>query len=71
MRGKSKKNAKRIAVFMAVVFFLAGAYPALLKAGNCEIAFYRCINDPLWVGNFLGQVYCGTGYLFCKKYVES
>ena len=71
MKNNTKRNTKRIAFILAVVFFLIVASPVFVKANNCEIAFYRCIHDPLWVGNFLGQIYCGAGYLFCKKYIEN
>jgi hypothetical protein len=70
MKGNWKKYTKRIAFFMAIVFFLIGASPALLEADGCEAAYYRCVIDPFVIGHFLGSIYCITGYLFCKKYVE-
>lgn len=42
-----------------------------MEAGGCEDAFMRCIYDPFILMNTMtGGIYCGAGYLFCKKYIE-
>ena len=55
-------------IFTCLVFCL-NAVP--LEAGRCEDAFMRCMNDPFIIMTAMtGGIYCGAGYLFCKKYIE-
>jgi len=54
-------------VFM-VLFLCVGMID--LHSGGCENAFMRCSQDPYWQAVAFGVVYCVTGYVFCKKYIE-
>jgi len=54
-------------VFM-VLFLCIGMID--LHSGGCENAFMRCSQDPYWQAVAFGVVYCVTGYVFCKKYIE-
>jgi hypothetical protein len=62
----------------AAFLLLAAGFLAILAPGIhaavCEEAFIRCIYDPdvNQFMNFMGSgvIYCGLGYVFCKKYIE-
>ena len=69
MKQKSKRmKGMTIGVLIIVLFFCVGMID--LYSGDCERAFMRCANDPLWQAVLFGGVYCITGYVFCKKYIE-
>lgn len=43
-----------------------------IEPGPCEMAFFRCFEDPLWRGApIAGLFHCILGYAFCKKYIDS
>jgi hypothetical protein len=42
----------------------------VVHSGECEEALLRCSHDPYWQAVAFGVVYCVTGYVFCKKYIE-
>ena len=64
----------RAAAVLVLAAVLLGPCAAGLGAGVCEEAFVRCIYDPdvNQLMNFMGSgaLYCGLGYVFCKKYIE-
>ena len=57
-----------IVMVFAVLFICAGM--TSLHSDGCEKAFLRCTEDPYWQAVAFGVVYCITGYVFCKKYIE-
>lgn len=57
-----------IGVVVILLFFSVGVVS--LHSGECEKAFLRCSQDPYWQAVTFGVVYCVTGYVFCKKYIE-
>lgn len=66
---KQNKKIKKIAsslIALALLFVLA---PGVLEASACAKAFFNCLDDPIVSMNYFGPLYCGTGYLFCIKYV--
>jgi hypothetical protein len=64
------KGKSFVLVLIAAVIVL-GLAPAILEAGKCEEAFFRCMNDFWWqVTGYFGMVYCSNGYIFCKTYIE-
>ena len=69
MRKKSKlKKKTALAMVFVALFFCAAMMD--LRAGACEDALFRCLDDPFWQATLSGPIYCAAGYLFCKKYVE-
>jgi hypothetical protein len=57
-----------IGLVVVVLFLCVGMLD--LHSGECEKAFMRCSEDPYWRAVAHGIVYCVTGYVFCKKYIE-
>lgn len=56
---------------IVVVFLLFSHFSGLfLELHSCERAFFRCLRDPFTKISLTGPIYCGIGYLFCKKYIE-
>jgi hypothetical protein len=68
---QKRKFTKVTALTMAFVALFFCATVMGLSAGECEKALFRCLEDPWWHMTLGGPLYCATGYLFCKKYVES
>jgi hypothetical protein len=69
MKQKSKcMKGMTIGMAVVLIFFCAGVTG--LHSGACESAFLRCSSDPYWQAVAFGVVYCVTGYVFCKKYIE-
>lgn len=66
---KKGKKAAALAMVFAALFFCVAMID--LDAGECEKALFRCLEDPFWHAVPGGPIYCATGYLFCKKYVEA
>ena len=70
------KNSRKASGWMILsVLFLTlviniGAIAEAPEPGPCEIALYRCLNDPLYFGTSDGVFHCLLGYLFCKKYID-
>lgn len=62
-----KKGAAVAAIF-ATLFLCVAMMD--LNAGACEKALFKCLEDPLVNMTLGGSIFCATGYLFCKKYVE-
>ncbi len=62
---------KRFSGLVIVTLILFGVLlPGGLNAKACEDGFMRCMSDPIYSSIHVGALYCGLGYLFCKKYVE-
>lgn len=57
-----------IGMVFVVLFLCVGMID--LHSGGCEKAFMRCSQDTYWQAVAFGVVYCGIGYVFCKKYIE-
>lgn len=70
MMRRIKTNAKKIVFLLAVFVFLFSFNSSFLKAGDCEKAFFKCLYDPFLVNTLFAPIYCGIGYIFCKKYIE-
>ncbi len=72
MNKTSKKNTKRIVFCLLILTVMMNLYGGEAELGPCEMAFFRCFNDPLWRGGTTeGLFHCLLGYAFCKKYIES
>jgi hypothetical protein len=67
---KIQKQSKKIIPLLAIFIALISINLASFGDGHCEEAFYFCWVEHWWEG-FDGAIYCGIGYLFCKKYIES
>lgn len=65
---------KRIRILVAALILIClvfGMNVVSMQAGGCEDAFLRCLYDPFnLVNQISGGVYCLSGYIFCKKYIE-
>lgn len=57
-----------VGMLFVVLFLCVGMID--LHSRECERAFMRCAQDPYWQAVAFGVVYCATGYVFCKKYIE-
>ena len=69
MNPKSKRSrGLAIGMVFLVLFIFVGMID--LHSNECEKAFMRCSQDPYWRAVIYGVVYCVTGYVFCKKYIE-
>jgi hypothetical protein len=70
---KKAKHGTKAKGWVCVVLFcvlFCSLFAVDGHAGECENAMMRCMSDPYWHTTLAGPVYCATGYLFCKKYVE-
>jgi hypothetical protein len=69
MKQKSKRmKGMTVGLIFLVLFFGVGMID--VRSAECENAFMRCTSDPYWQAVAFGVVYCVTGYVFCKKYIE-
>jgi hypothetical protein len=68
IKGNRKWKGACVAMVFMVLFLCVGMID--LQSGECEKAFARCSQDPYWQAIAHGIVYCITGYVFCKKYIE-
>lgn len=70
MNKKSVKKMWGIVLTLAVMLCVLEAIP--LQAGRiCEDALMRCLDDPFNQAiGYIGTVYCGIGWAFCKKYID-
>ena len=69
MNPKSKRSrGLAIGMVFLVLFLFVGMID--LHSNECEKAFMRCSQDPYWRAVIFGVVYCVTGCVFCKKYIE-
>jgi hypothetical protein len=62
------KKAFVITILFLALFITYGA--TMLEAGSCEKAFELCMNTFISSVYGMNFIYCGTGYLFCIKYIE-
>lgn len=80
MKLKIQKHIKRISLILIILtIFLSIGIPAEDEgdgAGRCEQAYWNCMMDavkfifiPTLFVNF--TIYCTTGYVFCKKFLEA
>ncbi len=67
---RTSKCMKGITIGLVIVVFFLCIGMSDLHSGECEKAFMRCTEDPFWRATPFGVVYCITGYVFCKKYIE-
>jgi hypothetical protein len=67
---RKNRSVKGWVIVVAFLVVISGLLAADVRAGECENALFRCMDDPYWHMTLAGPVYCATGYLFCKKYVE-
>ena len=61
-----KKNVRKITTLLMVLGLLFSFAVIDLRAGRCEDAFKKC----MWEVGFVTPLYCGAGWVFCKKYIE-
>lgn len=72
MNKTSKKNTKRFVFCLLILTMMVNYSGAEMDLGPCELAFFRCFQDPLWRGGTTeGLFHCALGYAFCKKYIDS
>lgn len=64
---RSKKIGGVVVLTLALASLIL---PGRLDAMACEDGFNRCMSNPVYSSIHVGTLYCGLGYLFCKKYVE-
>ena len=69
MRNNVQGRPRTVAFILVCAVFIMVLGMTPLHAGKCEDAFIRCIHDPFWQ-TIVGSVYCGNGYVFCRKYVK-
>ena len=67
-KGMVFKRATVLTMIFVTLFFCLVTVDA--SAGDCEDALLKCMKDPWWHMVPGGPIYCATGYLFCKKYIE-
>lgn len=60
---------KRIALILAVFALIFSLDCSFLEAWSCEEAFALCFLDYVYYMADFGVVYCGIGYIFCRKYM--
>jgi len=64
----SKIKIKLFVWVLLLVAIVVGAGGEDVDTGPCEVAFFRCLQDPLWYGTSTeGLIHCALGYAFCKK----
>ncbi len=64
------KRLRKLVIIVVIIGLFFSLGPTFLEALSCEDAFFECWLENMWLPDF-AIVYCGTGYAFCKKYVES
>jgi hypothetical protein len=69
-KGKKGTNLKGWIYVIVFCVLFSGLFAVDVHAAECENALARCMNDPYWHMTLAGPVYCASGYLFCKKYIE-
>ncbi len=62
-------NKRLMTLVMVMAMLLVVSGTALPDEGGCEMGLVECWMD-YWHMPDIAVVYCGTGYVFCKKYVE-
>jgi len=67
MRAQAKKKVITLVTFLMIFGLVLGFALPDLHAGSCEDAYTRCL---LTVGYSPVSMYCGIGWVFCKKYIE-
>jgi hypothetical protein len=72
MRTLHRKTVKAAAAVLIFASLFLGLQVFALKGGPCEEALNRCLDDVFTqaLGPF-GTMYCGIGFAFCKKYIDS
>ncbi len=61
-----KKTLRKSTILLVVLGLLFSFVVIDLQAGRCNNAFNRC----MWEVGFITPLYCGAGWVFCKKYIE-
>lgn len=70
------KKSRKIALcyfvtaLLVLLIFYGGAYAEEARLGACELALYRCMNDPMNYASSENAFHCLLGYVFCKKYID-
>jgi len=67
MRARSKKILVTLTALCVVFGLVTGLAVPELHAGPCEDAYKRCVAT---IGYSPVSMYCGVGWVFCKKYIE-
>lgn len=63
------KRLKKVTIILVIFALVYGIQAIPMHARSCEEAFFLCWDDYHWM-SYIGVVYCGVGYMFCKKYVQ-
>ena len=68
-------HRRQTIALLVCLLVASGSFLGLIAAepgaGICERAFFECLTDPLnQAMGYLGMIYCGIGYAFCKKYID-
>jgi hypothetical protein len=66
---KSRRIQKKTCLLLLAFCLLFALQTAYVEAGSCEEGLVRCMYDPINSVTYGGAIYCGIGYLFCKKYI--
>lgn len=64
------RNKRLLTLVLVLVVLVLSSSLAFPKSGGCEFGLALCWIDYMWLPD-VALFYCGTGYVFCKKYVEA
>lgn len=67
---KSRSILNKTCLLLVVFCLIFSLQVGYVEAAGCEDALVRCMYDPINSVTFGGAIYCGIGYLFCKKYMS-
>jgi hypothetical protein len=67
MKARFKKKMFRMATLFLALGIVLGLTVTDLRAGRCEDAYMKCLST---IGYSPVSMYCGVGWVFCKKYIE-
>ncbi len=65
------KKFRKISFLLVGLILFLGMSALYVQAKECENAFLKCARDPVVMTSLVGGLYCGIGYIFCKKYIEN
>lgn len=66
---KSRRTINRTSLLLVVFCLVFALHVGYVGAASCEDGLVRCMHDPINTVTYGGGIYCGIGYLFCKKYI--
>lgn len=70
IKSGSRKFRAAALLFMLGMLLIPAAVVSGGVIGRCEAAFYLCIWERGYALPLGGDLYCLTGYAFCKAYIQ-